>query len=107
MKITTEQKDIKNYKTEKWENILKSGRKKFVLKYGVLGWGIISAILTSVIVPLMSYFITSPEANFFKYFFSLDTALIAGLAFLLFPVSGYFWARGVWKQLTKQIHINN
>ena len=35
--------------TEKWTKIRELGRSKFVLRYGVLGWGVSTAILFSLI----------------------------------------------------------
>jgi hypothetical protein len=71
----------------KWEKLSKLGRSQFVLRYGVLGWGIPTAILFAL---WQSY------ANGFDGFlFKLIPALI------LFPLGGILWGRFMWWFLTR------
>jgi hypothetical protein len=68
--------------TEKSDRIRKLGRGKFVLRYGVLGWGISTAILFSLI--------TGFTEGWDGFVFKLIPALI------IFPLGGYVWGRLMW-----------
>jgi hypothetical protein len=70
---------------EKCAKFTKLGRTQFVLRYGVLGWGVPTAILFSLI---QSYRFGSDG-----FLFQLVPALI------LFPIGGIFFGRFVWRML--------
>ena len=63
-------------------------KKDFIIKRGVLGWGITTAILFSL---LMSF--VKQDATFLG---TLATAII------LFPIGGYFWGLWMWHMKKKK-----
>jgi hypothetical protein len=66
----------------KWEKKRKHGRRSFILYRGVLKWGVIMCILTTI---------TNVLARHRKLDWPLVvSALIAG------PIAGYVWARCIW-----------
>jgi hypothetical protein len=67
---------------EKWFKLRKLGRRNFVLYYGVLGWGVSSAILFALL------------QGYFYGFSALLFYLVASL--ILFPIGGYAWGRFMW-----------
>lgn len=64
------------------------GRRQFVLRYGVLGWGLPTAFLFCLI----------------QGFFYGREAFVAQLipAFILFPIGGIFFGRYLWWMLAKK-----
>jgi hypothetical protein len=73
--------------TEKSDKIRKLGRGKFVLRYGVLGWGISTAILFSLIMGFTE--------GWDGFVFKLIPALI------IFPLGGFVWGRLMWAFLER------
>ncbi|MBT8491408.1 MAG: hypothetical protein KJN62_10215 [Deltaproteobacteria bacterium] len=72
-------------KIEKWKKIHKSGRNRFIWFRGVLGWGLIVAILWSI---AMSYS-KKGDTGFWNYLI---------IALFIFPVGGYLWGSWMWKR---------
>jgi hypothetical protein len=66
----------------KWDEIRKGGRRRFVLRYGVLGWGVSTGIFFSL---WMGYC-----EGWDAFFFGLIPALV------LFPLGGIAWGRFMW-----------
>ena len=64
----------------KWEAIRAKGAVRFVVLYGVVGWGVLTAILFSAV---MVFFYSAP-------------ATIVPITFLLFPVGGVAWGAFMW-----------
>jgi hypothetical protein len=69
--------------TEKWAKTTALGRSRFVWLYGVLGWGVPTAILFSLIQAI--------QLGWDEFFFQLIPALV------LFPLGGILWGRLMWK----------
>lgn len=67
---------------DKWAKFREQGRSRFVVRYGVLGWGVSTAILFS----LWNGFSEGWDGFYFK----LIPALV------LFPLGGYLWGRFMW-----------
>lgn len=67
---------------EKWAKFRELGRSRFVWRYGILGWGLSTAILFS----LWNGFSDGWDGFAFK----LIPALV------LFPLGGYVWGRCMW-----------
>jgi hypothetical protein len=74
--------------SEKWVKLSKMGRSRFVLLYGILGWGIPTAILFTL---LQSY-----QNGWDGFLFELIPALV------IFPIGGYVWGRVMWKFLERR-----
>jgi hypothetical protein len=74
--------------SEKLTKLSKMGRGRFVLLFGVLGWGIPTAILFAL---LQSY-----QNAWDGFLFQLIPALV------LFPIGGYVWGRVMWKFLERR-----
>ena len=66
----------------KWIDLRKSGRRQFVLRYGVLGWGIPTAIMFSGL--------ELHHEGWCSFFVNLPIALV------LFPLAGILWGRIMW-----------
>lgn len=69
---------------ERWSLQREKGEKHFIWIYGVLLWGIISAVLWAV---AMAYF--APADSF------MSRVIVA---FIIFPLSGYFLGKRTWKK---------
>lgn len=66
---------------EGWDRMRKKGRTRYIVIYGVLIWGCITAILFSC-MPLLF-------GNAFDW-------LRTTLSFVLFPIGGVWWGRSMW-----------
>jgi hypothetical protein len=73
--------------SEKWAKFSKLGRTQYVLRYGVLGWGVSTAILFALIQGYLH--------GWDGFLFQLIPALI------LFPLGGILWGRYMWKLLER------
>ena len=72
-----------NSDSEKWARFRQLGRTQYVVRYGVLGWGVPTAIVFSLIQSYRSGWDTLP--------FHLIPALI------IFPLAGIAFGRCMWK----------
>jgi len=72
----------------RWTQTRQMGRTKFIWLRGVLGWGVTTAVLSSLIMTVFQGFPT--------FLFRL------GIAMILFPIGGYFWGIWVWELAEKQ-----
>jgi type II restriction/modification system DNA methylase subunit YeeA len=72
----------------KWEKTKQRGRKEFLFRYGVFGWGLWSGVLFLIINEGMSI-------NSFK--FSFTTVLYIAL----FMVGGYIWGIFMWSWMER------
>jgi hypothetical protein len=70
-------------KLEKWEKLRAKGKWNFILIYGVLLWGVSTAVLFSFILPLA----TGDKGSFLHVF---------ALSIVLFPVGGIAWGYFMW-----------
>lgn len=74
--------------SNKWAKFSKLGRTQYVLRYGVLGWGIPTAILFAVI------------SGFFDGWDRFLPQLVEG--FILFPLIGILCGWIWWRQLERK-----
>jgi hypothetical protein len=74
--------------SEKWAKFSKLGRAGFVWRYGILGWGIPTAIL----FVLLQGYLDGWDGLLFK----LIPALV------LFPLGGIVWGRFMWAFLERR-----
>jgi hypothetical protein len=72
-----------------WIRISKLGQKKYILYFGVLGWGLPVATLFAL------------DQGFFNDIRNSWPALI--LAFTIFPIGGIFWGYLMWKLLVRKV----
>ena len=79
--MTTKQSRI-----AKWEKIREKGKNQFIIKFGVIGWGIPTAILWGITM----FFVTSGPKTFLKF------VIWVGVALIVFPIGGYFWGLWMW-----------
>ncbi len=70
-------------KLEKWEKLRAKGKWHFILIYGVLGWGVGTAALFSLIFPL----VMGHKVPFLPVFAS---------SIVLFPLGGIAWGYCMW-----------
>lgn len=73
---------------EKWELTRKKGKTKFLWLNGFLGWGVMTAILWSVIMEVMQ----PSEAWWIR----------PVIAIILFPIGGLAWGHFVWESTEKK-----
>ncbi len=80
---------------EKWEEIKKKGRNHFILYRGVIGVGILGAIITILIGSGLEYFFHNShwQINYFMIFYILIT----------FPIIGLFFGIYAWRSMEKHI----
>lgn len=72
---------------QRLERTIAQGRTRFILVRGVLGWGVTTAVLWSVLMATSEGW--SPWST-------LPTALA------LFPIGGYFWGAFMWRSFVKK-----
>ncbi len=72
---------------QKWEQTRQMGRNRFILFYGVFGWGVLTALLSTL----------------WMYFLIRDDVLILFVtSIILFPIGGYFWGYYMWRLSEKK-----
>ena len=87
--IVTMETDKEKAARQKWDELReKLGRKGFIWKYGVIRWGILTAILSSLMMGAWK--------GWEHLYVSLPVALI------VFPIGGYFWGSMVWASMEKK-----
>ena len=71
---------------KKWETVRRRGRRRFIFRRGVLGWGVSSWIVFTIL------------RDTFGFHAVLDTGAVAGafIGLLMFLAGGYFWGAAVW-----------
>lgn len=74
-----------NNRLAKWEKLREKGKWHYVLKYGILGWGVITAVLFSTIFSLVMG--GEGKASFFS---------VLSLSMVLSPVGGVAWGFFMW-----------
>jgi hypothetical protein len=77
------------FKEEKAAKLVKLGRSKFVLFYGVLAWGVPTAILFALV------------RGYSDGWGTFLPQLI--IALILFPLGGVLWGRIMWKLLGREV----
>ncbi len=75
-----------------WEKMMKKGKKRVVIQHGVLGWGIPSAILFTILMSVRDRSI-SFDGDFFSQL---------AISLLMFGVGGIFFGMYVWKGVEKK-----
>ena len=73
-------------KLEKWQKLRAKGKWNYILIYGVLGWGVGTGILFSLVFPLVI------NAMFFKVPF----LPVFALSIVVFPLGGVAWGYWMW-----------
>ena len=73
---------------EKWERTRKKGKSHFIWVNGFLCWGILTAVLWSIIMH-----ISQPQEPIW---------LRPLIALVLFPIGGLFWGNWVWNASEKK-----
>lgn len=68
---------------ERWGTTRAGGKKRFIWLQGVLGWG----VLTAVLVALLQKWLGPDTHHFGK-------DLLIGL--IIYPIGGYFWGWSMW-----------
>lgn len=74
-------------KFNKLKRLMDKGKLHYIFVHGVLGWGVSTAILFSLLQAF------SGEAAFFD---------VLPISFILFPIGGLFWGLYMWSYLGKQ-----
>jgi hypothetical protein len=80
---------MSNSNSDKWAKFSKLSRTQYVLRYGVLGWGIPTAILFAV------------SSGFMDGWDQFLPKLVVGL--ILFPLGGILCGRIWWRQLRRKL----
>jgi len=79
---------MSRFDPEKCAKLLKLGRKQYVLRYGVLGWGVPTAILFAIIKGFEEGWATFP------------IHLLVSL--ILFPLGGIIFGRCMWRWMVNR-----
>lgn len=74
---------------ERWGKIRVKGKSRFIWVYGVLGWGVSTAILFSVLTEMTKGWFS--VENHHSFLIRLPISLV------LFSVGGYFWGLWTWR----------
>jgi cbb3-type cytochrome oxidase subunit 1 len=78
----------------KWERIRTKGRLRYIVIYGVLCYGIGTAVLFSIIFPLLMSWM-SREVSFSR---------VLLLSLILFPLGGIAWGATMWYVMENKHH---
>jgi hypothetical protein len=70
-------------KIEKWEKLRAKGKWNFILKYGVLLWGVGTAVLFSLFFPM----VMGGKGQ---------SSSVFALSIVLFPIGGIAWGYFMW-----------
>ena len=81
---------------QKWKETREMGRKKFIWTHGVLRWGVLVAVIWSIINQGMRDGL-NPMG-----FLSLDFLVRLGISLVVFGIAGYFWGRMFWKKMEEE-----
>ncbi|MCK5617680.1 hypothetical protein KAR91_88265 [Candidatus Pacearchaeota archaeon] len=74
----------------KWENTRAKGKSHFILYAGVLAFGILATIFSSIIASFIYVVILGEQFSFISLFFRMFTFLG------VFLIAGYFWGYMLW-----------
>ncbi len=88
-------KDLTEKQSEKLIRTISMGKWRFVVLYGILFWGLISALLARILSILFDYLWSYKEAPFVDQFISQETLV----AFIAFPIVGIGWGLVMWKYI--------
>lgn len=92
--LDTERDENLNFTNSKWEKIRQQGKKRFVYRYGVLGWGLTTGIFFSIVFELIN------EGKIHK---TVSGSLAISLfSIVLFLVGGYFWGVYMWHSMERR-----
>ena len=80
-------------KFEKWEKLREKGKWNYILKYGVMIWGVGTAVFFSLIIS----FVMERETSFF---------LILLISLILFPLGGIAWGAFMWSFIERSYARN-
>lgn len=69
---------------ERWTRIRSGGRKNFIWKYGVLGWGVAVAVVWAIVMAAWNGWTQLP--------------ILLPLALVTFPFGGYVLGAMMWRQ---------
>jgi hypothetical protein len=83
---------MKEKKKMKWEKIRAKGKKNFVIFNGVIGWGVPTAILYTILISFMENYSLSFDRDFFELLI---------ISIVLFPIGGVFYGLWVWSWTEK------
>ena len=81
---------------DKWAKLKAMGKKKFILVYGVFGWGFLTALIFLVLG------VVSKKGFRISDLGSLSFLKQLLVSMLVFPLIGYFWGLLIWKKLERQ-----
>ena len=72
--------------SNRWEIVRRRGKRRFIFRRGVLGWGVSTWILFTIL------------RNTFGVHFDLNSEVMlsAFISLLMFLVGGYFWGLAMW-----------
>ena len=82
-----------------WGRIRANGKARFVLSWGVLGWGVTTAVLSSA---LMAYSNRQGALAFQPFMVKLLVHL--GPSLVLFPLAGIFFGSAMWALSERRHH---
>jgi len=80
----------KKNKLKKLEKKLLIGKKKFIIIYGVLGWG----LSVSVIIPLIKYILFHTKISFLEFIIDI----------IIYSILGFFWGYFMWSMVETQYY---
>ena len=73
---------------EKWSKVRRLGQQRYILLYGVLGWGVTTGVVWAIVM--------SAIGGWDGLIFRLALALIT------FPLGGYFVGKQMWSRTEKK-----
>ncbi len=81
---------------DKWNKIINNGKKKFILKYGVLGWG----FTTGIVYTIINYFTEQP-------IIIKEFIFISSITLIIFPLLGILWGSFMFNYMRKKCNKVN
>ncbi|SES94106.1 hypothetical protein SAMN05660297_00940 [Natronincola peptidivorans] len=96
----TEKRVMKD-KNRNLVELYNKGKVHYVLKHGVLSWGISTGIIFVILTSLFQYGFSFREIT--DNFFTINSLL----AIAIFAAAGLIWGQIMWKVITKQVEGMN
>ena len=85
---------------ERWQKMKKLGKHFFIIKYGVLGWGLSTGVLGSFFIQLIHHKFNFSILFTSQFYIHMSSLTLMTLSF------GWFWGLFLWKLMKKKYDDN-
>jgi len=86
---------MKQTQKTKWESIRARGKSRYIFLYGIIGWGVPTAILYTILTSLFEIRTLTFNQEILKTFL---------ISIILFPIGGIFFGLWTWSWIVKKLN---